>query len=82
MKRCLTEENLELLLRNRAPWWRAFFWRRHLRSCLHCLGRWEKLQDDDRLLADLRQAVALPMQPSPLTTAHSARGDRAVRSPE
>jgi len=73
MNRCLSDENLELLLRERAPWWRAFFWRRHLRSCPECQGRWQARQDDERLLADLRRAVAAPARPSPLTTARGRR---------
>jgi hypothetical protein len=73
MKHCLTDENLELLLKRRAGWWRGFFWRRHLRSCACCRGRWQALQEDERLLAEVRRAAAAPARPSPLSTARSAR---------
>lgn len=71
MNRCLTDQNLELLLSARAPWWRGFFWRRHLRSCPRCRGRWQALQEDERLLFEVRRAVAAPPRPSPLSTARS-----------
>ena len=77
MNRCLSDESLELLLRARLPWWRDYFWRRHLRSCPYCRGRWQTLQANEQLLADLRIAVTAPTPPSPLSTARSARRDRA-----
>ena len=77
MKHCLSDENLERLLGGRAPWWRGFFWRRHLRYCPYCRVRWQTLRADEQLLADLRVAVTAPTPPSPLSTARSARRDRA-----
>jgi hypothetical protein len=58
MTRCLSDEGLELLLRGRAPWWRAPLWRRHLRRCGVCRSRWERLCEDELLLDQLRRAAS------------------------
>jgi hypothetical protein len=76
MNHCLFEENLESLLRGRASWWRAFFWRRHLRSCAPCQSSWQRLKEDEQLLAELRVAMSVSHRPSPLSTARRARCKR------
>ena len=79
MNRCLSDEALELLLKGRAPWWRAFFWRRHLRSCERCQARWQALHEDEQLLNEVRRAVSAPRRPSPLSTARN--GQRLTQAP-
>lgn len=58
MTRCLNAERLERLLRGSVSWWRAFFWRLHVRRCAVCRSRWEALREDERLLEEVRRAVA------------------------
>lgn len=71
MRRCLTDEALERLVRGRRSWWRGLFWRWHLRLCAQCQVRLEKAKNDEQLLEELRRAVSQPVKPSPLSTARS-----------
>jgi hypothetical protein len=74
MSRCLTDESLERLARDSAPWWRRFLWQRHLRGCPGCQARWQALRADEQLLAELRQAVAAAPRPSPLSAVRGSGG--------
>jgi hypothetical protein len=57
MTRCLNEEWLELLLHDRAGW-RGWWWRLHVRRCAVCRSRLSALREDERLLEEVRRAVA------------------------
>lgn len=71
MSRCLNDAKLELLAQGRAPWWRAWLWRRHLCRCDHCQRRLAQVQADEQFLAEVRRAAAAPPKPSPLSEARS-----------
>lgn len=78
MNTCLSDEKLELLLHERATWWRRFRWRRHVRRCAVCRLRLEALREDERLLEEVRRAIAAPVPSSILVEGCSRSSTRSV----
>ncbi|MBN9523957.1 hypothetical protein J0H58_36520 [bacterium] len=60
MTGCLTEAQLERLVRGPVPRVRGWLWRRHLRGCPHCRARYDELAEDRRLVAEIRAALRPP----------------------
>lgn len=78
MTGCLTDTQLERLVRGPAPRVRGWLWRRHLRGCPHCRARHDERAEDCRLVAELRAAL----RPAPSPAGLPAVGtDREAGSP-
>jgi hypothetical protein len=58
MRHCLTEENLELLVRGGAPWSRVILWGSHVRVCRACQERIRVLQEDEHFLEEVRRVTS------------------------
>lgn len=60
--KCLTDEQMELLVRNRAGWLRKWWWRRHLGTCRKCRTVFRTVLANESLLEEIQNLSRIDVQ--------------------